>query len=198
MLAAIDAEHGELRLTDGELSDGPALERLCIAPGIAQRDSTLVDRIECQQVGGGRTGYANALDTAQASSRATGAPGVQKIIVFLSDGAANYGPSTGPAIYRNQPCQAGVNSAAAAKAQGTTIYGIGYDLDGNNGVYQACQTRTNQNEVPGMNALQAMQRISSAPDTFYNKPDPGQLNSIFTKIAADIFRTAQLIDDNLT
>ena len=35
-------------------------------------------------------------------------------------------------------------------------------------------------------------------DTFYNKPDPGQLNTIFTTIAADIFRTAQLIDDSLT
>jgi hypothetical protein len=43
-----------------------------------------------------------------------------------------------------------------------------------------------------------MQDIASSPLTFYNKPDPGQLNTIFTTIAADIFRTAQLIDDSLT
>ena len=167
-------------------------------PGTLNAGSTLVDRVECQQVGGGRTGYANALDAAQTELRNNGRSGVQKVIVFLSDGAANYGPNSGPAIYRNQPCQAGVNSASLAKSEGTIIYGIGYDLDGNNGVYERCQTRANGIETPNMNALQAMQRISSSAATFYNKPTPGQLNTIFASIAADIFRTAQLIDDSLT
>ena len=119
-------------------------------------------------------------------------------MIFLSDGAANYGGNSEPASYRNQPCHAGVNSANTAKAQGTTVYSIGYDLDGVNGVYERCQTRSNGIESPNMNALEAMQQIASSPDTFYNKPLPGQLNSIFDRIASDIFRTAQLIDDSLT
>ena len=166
--------------------------------GTLNPGSTLVDRVECQQVGGGRTGYANALDAAQAELRNNGRPEAKKVIIFLSDGAANYGPNSSPANYRNQPCQAGVNSANAAKAQGTTVYGIGYDLDGINGVYERCGTRANGIENPNMNALEAMQRISSSPETFYNKPSPGQLNTIFASIAADIFRSAQLIDDSLT
>lgn len=166
-------------------------------PGTLNMGSTLVDRVECQQVGGGRTGYAGALDAARAQLQTNGRPGVQKAIIFLSDGAANYGGLGEPVAYRNQPCQAGVDAAGRAKAQGVTVYGIGYDLDGVNGVYERCQTRSNALEVPNMNALQAMQRISSSADTFYNKPDPGQLNTIFTRIASDIFRTAQLIDDSL-
>ncbi len=167
-------------------------------PGTLNAGSTLVDRVECQQVGGGRTGYAGAIDAAQAELQNNGRPGVQKVLIFLSDGAANYGGLSEPASYRNQPCHAGVNSAATAKAQGTTIYGIGYDLDGANGVYERCQTRNNAIEVPNMNALEAMQQIASSAQTFYNKPTPGQLNTIFDRIASDIFRTAQLIDDSLS
>lgn len=167
-------------------------------PGTLNAGSTLVDRVACQQVGGGRTGYAGSIDAARTELETNGRPGVQKAIIFLSDGAANYGGLGEPASYRSQPCQAGVNSAAAAKAQGMLVYSIGYDLDGINGVYERCQTRSNTIEVPNMNALQAMQRIATGPTTFYNKPTPGQLNTIFTQIAVDIFRTAQLIDDSLT
>jgi Flp pilus assembly protein TadG len=167
-------------------------------PGTLNSGSTLVDRVQCQQVGGGRTGYAGAIDAARNELQANGRAGVQKAIIFLSDGAANYGGLLEPLQYRTQPCQAGVNSAAAAKAQGMLVYSIGYDLDGINGVYERCQTRSNTIEVPNMNALEAMQRIATGRSTFYNKPTPGQLNTIFAQIAADIFRTASLIDDSLT
>ncbi|MCP6756167.1 VWA domain-containing protein, partial [Klebsiella pneumoniae] len=90
----------------------------------------LVDRIECQKVGGGRTGYAKAIDAAQAELDKDGRPDAKKVIVFFSDGAANYGGTSDPASYRNQPCHAGVGSANAAKAKGTVVYSIGYDLDG--------------------------------------------------------------------
>ena len=68
---------------------------------------------------------------------------MQKVLIFLSDGAANYGGIPEPASYRNQPCQCRRQLANLAKAQGTTIYAIGYDLDGANGVYERCQTRSN-------------------------------------------------------
>ncbi len=168
-------------------------------PGTLNPGSTLVDRVECQQVGGGRTAYAGAIDAARTELQTNGRPGVQKVIVFLSDGAANYGGNSEPASYRTQPCQSGINAAAAAKAQGMTVYSIGYDLDGSTGVYERCQTRSSSNEVPALNARQAMERIATDPlTTFYNEPDPVQLNTIFLSIAADIFRSAQLIDDSLT
>jgi hypothetical protein len=42
-----------------------------------------------------------------------------------------------------------------------------------------------------------MVAMASDPTNFYNKPNPGQLNTIFTRIAADLQRPAsRLIDDN--
>ena len=39
--------------------------------------------------------------------------------------------------------------------------------------------------------------MATDPANFYNKPNPGQLNTIFTRIAADLSRpAARLIDDN--
>ena len=46
--------------------------------------------------------------------------------------------------------------------------------------------------------LDTIRQIASEPDNFYNKPDPGQLNTIFTRIAADLQQpAARLIDDDL-
>lgn len=167
-------------------------------PGTLNTGSTLVDRVRCQQAGGGRTGYAGAIDAARTELQANGRPAVKKVIIFLSDGAANYGGNPEPPSYRFQPCQAGVNAAAAAKGLGMLVYSIGYDLDGSTGVYERCRTRSNAIEVPNMNAYEAMQRIATDRSTFYNEPDPVQLNTIFASIALDIFRSAQLIDDSLT
>ena len=50
-------------------------------------------RIRCQQ-GGGSTAYANAIEQAQAElTSSRGRSGVQNVIVFFSDGAANTGPT---------------------------------------------------------------------------------------------------------
>lgn len=168
------------------------------SPGTLNAGSTLVDRVRCQLQGGGRTAYAGSLDSARAQLNTNGRAGVQKVIVFLSDGAANYGGNFEPSQYRTQPCRAGIDAAARAKADGTLIYAIGYDLDGSNGVYQACLTRSNALEAPGLNARQAMERIASDPLTFFNQTAPTQLRTVFRQIAADIFRTAQLIDDSLS
>ena len=53
--------------------------------------STLMSTINCVQDGGG-TAYAEAIDAAYAELQKDGRPGTQKVIVFLSDGAANDGP----------------------------------------------------------------------------------------------------------
>jgi Flp pilus assembly protein TadG len=176
-----------------------------LPPGTLNSGSTLVKTIDCVKAAG-RTAYADAIDAAQSELLNRGRSGVQKVIVLLSDGAANYGGtwhgSTSP--YRTTPCHQGITSSGIAKSARTSIYTIGYDLNGNGTDYEQCHPATwngpaNTNlEQPPITSLAAMQGIATAPDTFYNKPDPGQLNTIFTRIAADIFRTAQLIDDSLT
>ncbi len=142
----------------------------------------------------GRTAYADAIDSAQKELATNGRQGVQKAMIFLSDGAANTGGTwhSSSSPYRTNPCRQGITSAQWAKDAGTTVYAIGYDLNGNGTDPEQCS------DAVSITSLKAMQDIASSPATFYNKPDPGQLNTIFMTIAADIFRTAQLIDDSLT
>jgi Putative Flp pilus-assembly TadE/G-like len=167
--------------------------------GALNTTSNLVSTINCQK-GGGRTAYANALEEAQKELDLHGRTGVQDMIVFLSDGAANIGPTfySTSSPYRKQPCHQGVTSANAIKAKGTVIYSIGYDLDALNGGANTCETWDGKTESPAITAYQALQGIASGPDQFYNQPSPGQLRTIFTAIAADMSRgSAALIDESV-
>ncbi len=159
-------------------------------------DSPLVSTIDCQQ-GGGRTSYANAIEKAQAEFDASGRPEVQDVMVVLSDGAANIGPTYYPASspYRMQPCHQGVSSAAAIKGRETLVYTIGYDLNAEGGDANRCTDWQGKDEQPSITAYSALQQMAS-PNAFFNKPAPGQLQSIFTKIAADISRPAARLIDN--
>jgi Putative Flp pilus-assembly TadE/G-like/von Willebrand factor type A domain len=149
--------------------------------------SPLVATIDCQQAGG-RTSYATAIEKAQAELDAHGRPGARDVIIMLSDGAANIGPSYYPAgsPYRTQPCHQGVTSAAASDARGTVIYTIGYDLGAEGGGANICENSNGKAESPAITAHAALQAMASEPDNYYNKPDPGQLNTIYSKIAIDI------------
>ena len=157
--------------------------------------SNLVSTIDCVKAAGS-TAYANAIDAAQAELVKDGRPGTQKVIVFLSDGAANTGPSYYPASspYRATPCQQGITSAQTATAAGSSVYSIGYDVG-----HDICKSRdpnTGKTVSQGP-ALVALQGIASDSTQFYNQPDAAQLNTIFTKIANDILHGAsRLVDDN--
>jgi Putative Flp pilus-assembly TadE/G-like/von Willebrand factor type A domain len=167
--------------------------------GALKSSSNLVSTINCQK-GGGRTAYANALEEAQKELNLHGRTDVQDIIVFLSDGAANIGPTfySSSSPYRKQPCHQGVWSAAPIKSKGTIIYSIGYDLDALNGGANRCETWDGRNESPAITAYQALEGIASGPAQFYNKPSAGQLRTIFTAIAADMSRgSAALIDESV-
>jgi len=161
--------------------------------------SDLVKTIDCQR-GGGRTAYADALEHAQAELDGSGRADVQDVIVFLSDGAANVGPTYYPSSspYRRQPCHQGVWSSNAIKSRGTLVYSIGYDLDALDGGANECRSYTGADEVPAITAYSALQQIASGPDKFYDKPGAGQLRTIFTQVAYDIREGASaLIDDSV-
>jgi Flp pilus assembly protein TadG len=175
---------------------------------------------------GGNTSYDDALLAGEkmllASTRYdTKGRKIPQIEIFMTDGEANLGavytctsaqlaqgcvnhPATGPSD--TQPCHTAINAATAIKQAGITIYTIGYDLrDPSTGAYTLCtggsvdKTGThlaNQyNESPQITSYSTLQQIASAGD-FYNKPTAGNLDAIFTAIAADITQgTSRLVDD---
>jgi hypothetical protein len=154
--------------------------------GALNTSSNLISTLNCVQ-GGGYTAYANAIEAAQAELDAHGRADAQDVIVFLSDGAANTGPSyySSTSPYRKQPCHQGVTSSGYSKARGTVVYSIGYALDDDTGGCRA-NSPTGPVESPAITVYQAMQGIASSPSNFYSQPTPGQLNTIYTDIAKDI------------
>jgi hypothetical protein len=148
--------------------------------------SALVSTVACVAPGGS-TAYANAIEAAQSELTANGRPGVQKVIVLLSDGAANTGPGYLPATssYRSQPCNQAINSAGTSKALGTLVYSIAYDISGAG--TEACRNDSGALESPAINATGALQSIAS-PGNYFAQPQPTQLTSIFLAISADLGR----------
>jgi hypothetical protein len=167
--------------------------------GALNESSQLVSTIRCQR-GGGSTAYAHAIERAQSelvSSR--GRPGVQNVIVFFSDGAANTGPSYLPSSspYRTRPCGQGVSSASVVKGAGTLVYTIGYDLDALGGGANVCRSYTGSLEAPAITAYDALRLMATNGDTFFNRPNPGDLTRVYTQIAAEIGGTRLIPDDTL-
>jgi Flp pilus assembly protein TadG len=175
--------------------------------------------------GEGTTHYASAIEEAQHELASHGRGDVQDVIVFLSDGAANTSPTRLPTghwrntgTWRDRPCGAGVQAAAIAKGSTDTngnnlkIYTIGYDLDAGSSAPERCRRPDANGHMNGSNpvevgydAFTAIKTMASPdcpnakypPQCFYEKPVPGDLRQIFTRIAADLARpAARLIDDN--
>ena len=166
-----------------------------LVDGDLNPSSDLLQTIGCI-VGAGGTAYANALEAAQAELDAHGRSNVQDVIIFLSDGAANYGPAyySNSSPYRMQPCHQGISSAGSIKARGTLLYTIGYDLDALDGGANTCQDYLGPLEQPEISAYSTLQAIATGTETFYNKPGPGELRTIFTQIASDVSGT-RLVPD---
>jgi Flp pilus assembly protein TadG len=169
--------------------------------GNLNNSSTLISTLNCVRAGGG-TAYAMAIDAADAELVAHGRPGTQKVIVFLSDGAANTGPGylATNNKYRTQPCKTAVDNAATYKAAKVLIYSIAYDISGagsdpcyedqgalipNTNPAKYAQSSSSNAEQPSIQSYQAMQQIAS-PGNYYAQPQPSSLTGIFTAISADI------------
>lgn len=177
------------------------------APGT----STLLQRLGCTS-GNGSTSYALSIEEAQRELDRNGRGGVQDVIIFLSDGAANTSPRSIPSGHWSNnvwqtPCGAGVQSAGNVKAAGTIVYTIGYDLDAGSGAPERCRRPNSNGHQNGSNpvetgydaftAIQAMASVDSAGiPLFYNKPNPGELNTIFRAIALDLAGSKSRLIDN--
>ncbi len=165
--------------------------------------SDLISTINCVQAGG-QTAYASALDAAQDELAADGRDGTQKVIIILSDGAANKGPGYLPAtdVYRTNPCQTAVDEAGTAKAKGTLMYSIAYDISGagadacyadKGSIVNGNVVNGNIPESPAIQADDALQEIAS-PGNYYAQPDPVALTNIFLAISADIAKGTSRIN----
>ena len=161
--------------------------------GSINNSSNLIQTLSCQ-VPNGTTHYSLAIQAAQAELNANGRATAQDVIIFLTDGAANTGPSyfSSGNAERTQPCQSGVNSAAAAKAAGTWVYTIGYSI----GTDQCQRNRLNGAESPAITPDAALRAMASNAGNYFVRPDTGQLNTIFTAIAADISAGSSRLVDN--
>ncbi len=166
--------------------------------GNLDNNSPLVSTVNCVHAVGG-TSYTLALDNAYQELQAHGRQDTQKVIVFLSDGAANFGPqyyaSTSP--YLTNPCKSAVDNAATMKANKVLIYTIAYTTTSSdickaspgarigNKVLQYPDDYDQYNEAPQISAVGAMQQIAS-PNNYYSNPNATSLTGIFTAISADI------------
>ena len=180
------------------------------------------DNTSCIEAGG-NTSYSEALRQARAELTAHGRPNVPDYIIFLTDGEANIGSVYGPSTAYpqgnaddQQPCHTAINLANTYKAQGVTIYSIGYALGSNvnctagafhkknsQGNWVACTQPTAgcyhyagpTDESPAITSYNTLSQIAS-PGDFYNQPNAAQLDTIFAAIATDIGQgSSRLVDD---
>lgn len=178
--------------------------------------SDLVQTVNCIKTNGG-TAYATALDKAQAAIDAQGRADAQDVIIFFTDGEANYGPwyYGNTSNYRKTPCAQAIASANSFKSRAfkpTWIYTIGYDTDttvrckgwkssgSQNG--NSCNvgqgTQFPCDESPVKTAYSTLQQMASTIDgqlKFYYQPTNGDLVTIFERVAQDLTQV-RLVDDN--
>ncbi|HUZ84708.1 MAG TPA: hypothetical protein VMU66_08440, partial [Gaiellales bacterium] len=162
------------------------------AQGQLVAGSPLVSDINCLKAGGS-TDYANALEAANAELQKDGRLGVQKVIVLLSDGAANTGQNctkstTDP--HCTEPCHTAVNDATSYK--NASVHLVHHPL--RRPVRRPrLPTRTGSNESPAMTPQTAIQDIAS-PGNYHPDPNPANPASIFQQIAADMTKgTSRLL-----
>lgn len=180
--------------------------------------SALVSAVNCIRANG-TTATAAAIDKAQATLATNREPDVQDVIIFFTDGEANYGRcidsnndqicENNSSPYRSTPCRQAVTSAAAATAAGTWVYGIAYDTgsvqcwgwrsSGTGYDGRSCNKRNGFQfrcaESPSITAYSTVQQIASDSTKFFNQPNPGDLTAIFKRIADDL-SGPRLVDDD--
>ena len=185
--------------------------------------SQLVSTISCIKAGG-TTVFAAAIDKARDTLAANHDPEAQDVIIFMTDGEANYGACVSPngagvcsnntSAYRTRPCGQAVSSAQQASSAGVWVFGIAYDTPGagclgwkatGTGIGgAACAQMVGRQfvcpESPAITADAALRAISYDPlhpsnPRFYSSPDPGSLTALFKSVAAELTE-GRLLDDD--
>jgi hypothetical protein len=153
-------------------------------------------------VGGVSTFYADAISQAQSALVATAKPGMQNVIVFLSDGDANASKNNMPPGRATNECHQAIAAAKEAAAASTWVYSIAYGASVSAG--DSCST-----DKPSISACSTMQQIASDPAKFFSDNTGGSnacsaaandiadLVSIFQKIAQTL-QKPRLLADNTT
>lgn len=155
------------------------------SPGQLVSSSPLVTDLNCLKTGGG-TNYASALEAADAELLSDGRPAAKKVIILLSDGAANSGvhcpaqaqngtwpTSTDP--HCTNPCATGVADAQSYQAAGVIVYTV--QDSGGEGT-QVCQKWSGSNESPAITPQAALLGMAS-PGDYFNVADPVTLPTVF-------------------
>jgi hypothetical protein len=126
-----------------------------------------------QAKGGVQTYYAGAIEQAQAAllAQVNGDNSIQRVMIILSDGAANSSDIASPAppgatnIYDYgstvNECQQAISAAQNATKMGTTVYTIAYGSEAT-----GCTT-DNSGPQKGIAPCQTMQQMASTPADFY-------------------------------
>lgn len=209
---------------DGFPGDDYLVQDLVTGEWNLNSQSAVVQRLGCAR-GAGSTSYALSIEEAQEELNRNGRGGVQDVIVFLSDGAANTSPMNLPTGHWtnnptnfNRPCGTGVQSADRSKQAGTILYTIGYDLGTSGGSTERCQRPDSNGHQDtsspvaescgtwGCNAADALRAMASpsdptnpnSPPNYYFTPDGTTLNQIFTQIAMDLSGSRGRLIDNST
>jgi Flp pilus assembly protein TadG len=185
-------------------------------------NSPLVGTIDCIKAGG-TTVFAAAIDKARDTLAANRDPEAQDVIIFMTDGEANYGACVSPvagvcsnntSTYRTNPCKQAVTSARAATDANVWVFGIAYDTPGAGclgwkatGTSPVCNTKAGFQfvcaEVPAITAATAVKGIAYDPKLtpdpyarFYSQPNPSSLTTLFKSIAAELTE-GRLWDDDM-
>jgi Flp pilus assembly protein TadG len=155
-------------------------------------------------VGGMGTFYADAITAAETALANNGRSTAQKVIILISDGAANASSSNMPAGEATNQCHEGITAAQTAAAAGTWVYSISY------GSSTATNPSLCTTDTPVISSCSTMQQIASDSTKYYSDTSGGdsscvsaahpisQLSAIFKYIATDAASTARLVPLNTT
>ena len=200
MQYAVELEQLRLQLAVRAVRDRAA-EQHYKAPGptgAINQASTLVSTINCVK-GGGGTAYATAIDKARTELETNGRSNAWKVIILLTDGAANTAPSyySTNSPYKTQPCHQGINSAQIAKNEKFLVYAIGYDLNATAAGANICENANTGNpESPSITTQSHAAAVGRSGHRSTTIRVPPTCAGVFTRISADIAAgTSRLFDD---
>lgn len=120
-----------------------------------------------EAVGGVGTFYADAINYAQSMLSSDGRSTAQKIIILLSDGAANAAVTNMPSNEADNQCHEGITAAQNASAVGTLVFSVSY------GSSTATNPSLCTTDTPTISSCTTMQEIASNSTTYYSDTSGG-------------------------